>query len=75
MLHTPRLDLRPGITEPVILMISRRQVEAFDIASVLKELKPFLATREDAWVYRDQMALVDGYSDDPRELFDIVGSP
>ena len=73
MAPTPRLDLRPGITEPVILLISRRQVEARDIASVLRELKPFLATREDAWLYRGQMALVvDGYNDDPRELVEIA---
>ena len=72
MPSSPRIDLRPGVTEPVVLMISRRQVEAFDIASVMVNLKPFLATREDAWLYRGQMALVvDGYNDDPRELVDI----
>lgn len=69
---SPRFDLRPGVTEPVVLMISRRQVEAADIASVLTSLKPFLATREDAWLYRGQMSLVvDGYNDDPRELVDV----
>ena len=69
MPHPPRPDLRPGITEPVILMISRREVEAGDIASVVPRLKVFLATREDAWLYRGQMALaVDGYSDEAREL-------
>lgn len=72
MTTTPRFDLRPGVTEPVVLMISRRQVEQHDIASVLTELKPFLATREDAWRYRSQMVLVvDGYNNDPRELVDI----
>ena len=40
----PRLDLRPGVTEPVVLMVSRRQVEQHDVASLLEELKPFLAT-------------------------------
>lgn len=72
-MHTsPRIDLHPGVTEPVVLMISRRQVEAFDIASVMTNLKPFLATREDAWLYRGQMTLVvDGYNDDPREFVDI----
>ena len=34
MVTTPRDDLRPSVTEPVVLMISRRQVEACDIASV-----------------------------------------
>ena len=68
----PRLDLRPGITEPVVLLISRREVETADLASVLSRLKVFLATREDAWLYRGQMTLVvDGYHDDPRELVDI----
>ncbi len=69
---TPRVDLRPGVTEPVILMISRRQVESADIASVLTKLKPFLAAREDAWLYRGQMSLVvDGYNEDAREIVDI----
>ena len=73
MAHLPRLDLRPGITQPVILMISRREVESGDIASVLKQLESFLATREDAWLYRGQMSLVvDGYSADSRELVDIA---
>ncbi len=68
----PRLDLRPGVTEPIVLMISRREVEAGDIASVVFRLKPFLANREDAWRYRGQMTLVvDGYNNDPRELVDI----
>jgi len=48
---SPRLDLRPGITDPVIPMISRHEVEAADIPSVVSRLKPFLATREDAWRY------------------------
>ena len=53
-------------------MISRRQVEEADIESVLFSLKPFLATREDAWLYRGQMVLsVDGYNADARELVDI----
>ena len=53
-------------------MISRRQVEEADIDSVLRNLKPFLATKEDAWLYKGQMVMtVDGYNDDPRELVDI----
>ena len=72
MRDRPRLDLRPGVTEPVVLLISRREVEAGDLASVLSRLKPFLATREDAWRYRSQMTLVvDGYNNHPRELVDI----
>ena len=72
MPQTPRLDLRPGIQEPVVLLVSRREVEHADLASVLSRLKVFLATREDAWRYRGQMTLVvDGYNNDPRELVDI----
>lgn len=52
---SPRHDLRRGVTEPVVLMISRREVEAADLASVLSRLKVFRATREDAWRYRGQM--------------------
>ena len=73
MAQPPLLDLRPGVTEPVVLMISRREVQAADLASVLSRLKVFLATREDAWRYRGQMTLVvDGYNNDPRELVDIA---
>lgn len=72
MTHPHRLDLRPGVSDPVVLMISRREVEQGDLASVLARLKVFLATREDAWLYRGQMTLVvDGCNDDPRELVDI----
>ena len=70
--QAPRMDLRPGVQEPVVLLISRREVEQADLPSVLSRLKVFLATREDAWRYRGQMTLVvDGYNDDPRELVDI----
>lgn len=66
------MDLRPGVQEPVVLLISRREVEQADLASVLSRLRVFLATREDAWRYRGQMTLVvDGYNHDPRELVDI----
>ncbi|MDO8771991.1 MAG: hypothetical protein Q7K57_25455 [Burkholderiaceae bacterium] len=69
---SPRIDLRPGIHEPALLMISRRQVEKHDMASVLKELRVLTATREDCWLYRNQMCLVvDGYDADHRELIDI----
>jgi hypothetical protein len=72
MSRQPRLDLRPSVCEPVVLLISRREVDAGDIASVLSRLKPFLASREETWRYRGQMTLVvDGYNHDPRELVDI----
>ena len=72
MSQRPRHDLRPGVAEPVVLLISRREVEQADLSSVLSRLRVFLATREDAWRYRGQMTLVvDGYNNDPRELVDI----
>jgi len=71
-MNQPRIDLRPGVHDPVVLMISRRQVEAADLASVIQGLRRFTATREDAWLYRCQMSLVvTGYDDDPREIVDI----
>jgi hypothetical protein len=71
-MRKPRIDLRKGVTDPVVLMISRRQVEEQDLASVLDSLKVFTATREDVWRYRGQMSLVvDGYNQDPRDLVDI----
>lgn len=73
MAPTPRFDFRPGVTEPVFLVISRQAVEACDVASILTRLKLLLETREDAWRYRGQMTLVvDGYNDDPRKLVDIT---
>lgn len=73
MTTSPRQDLRLGVTEPVVLMISRREVEAGDLDSVLSRLKVFRSNPDDARRYRGQMTLVvDGYDDDPRELVDIL---
>ena len=72
MTTKPRIDLRPGVTQPVVLLISRRHVAECDVASVVTGLKPLLATREDTWLYRCQMSLtVDGYNQDARALVDI----
>ncbi len=69
---TPRVDLRRGVVEPVVLMLSRREVEAGDVLPVVNRLLALLSTPEAIWHYRGQMALViDGYNDDPRELVDI----
>ena len=51
MTTSPRIDLRPGVTEPVVLMISRRQVEAFDIASVMTKLKSPPRALQKSFVY------------------------
>ena len=69
---SPRIDLRPGVTKPVVLLITRRQLDEQDLASILDGLKILTAAREDVWRYRGQMSLVvDGFNDDPRELIEI----
>ena len=69
---SPRIDLRPGVSEPVILMFSRREVEAGDPSASVKRLNALFNTRDAIWRYRGQVALaVDGYNDDPRELVDV----
>jgi hypothetical protein len=68
-----RIDLRPGVTEPVVLMFSRREVEAGDPMPAIGRLKALLSSREAIWKYRGQMSLVvAGYDDDPRELVDVA---
>lgn len=72
-MNEPLQDLIPDVNEPIIIMISRLQIEAGDMPSVLKQLKILLASREDCWLYRGQASLVvEGYEDDPRELVDIL---
>ena len=64
--------LRPGISEPVILMFSRRQVETCDIDEPLQFLRRLTADRHTALEFCGRISLViDGYNDDPRELFEI----
>jgi hypothetical protein len=41
----PRIDLRKSVTDPVVLMISRRQMVQQDRASVLEALRPFTVWR------------------------------
>jgi hypothetical protein len=72
IMHTPRIDLRPGVTELVVLMFSRREVEASDPGPAVARLNTLFNSREAIWRYRGQVALVvDGYDDDPRELVDV----
>jgi hypothetical protein len=69
---SPRIDLRRGVIEPVVLMISRREVEAGDVTTVVDRLLAQFNRPEAIWKYRSQMTLVvDGYTNDPRELVDI----
>ncbi len=64
--------LRPGVAEPVILMFSRRQVETRDIDEPLELLRSLTADRRTAIEFCGRISLVvDGYNDDPRELFEV----
>jgi hypothetical protein len=64
--------LRPAVTDPVILMFSRRQVETCDMDEPLELLRSLTADRGVAIEFCGRISLVvDGYNDDPRELFEI----
>lgn len=67
-------DLRPGVTDPVYFVISRQQVETFELESSLDFLRSLVPTKhpEHAWAYKGRLSLViSGYDTDPRELFEI----
>lgn len=69
-----RFDLRPGLTEPVVLLISRQAIESYEVGVIAQRLRLLTASREDTWRYRSQVCLViDGYQDDPRALVDMAG--
>jgi len=64
MTTAPCLELRRGVPEPVVRVILRRQVKTVTCFCAGRT-QAVLATREDAWLYRNQMALVvGGYNDD-----------
>jgi hypothetical protein len=64
--------LRPGIAEPVFLMFSRQQIETGDIGEPLEFLRGLTADPRAALDYCGRISLmVDGYNDDPREIFEI----
>ena len=64
--------LYPAITDPAVLMFSRRQVETRDVAEPLTLLRRLTADRHTAMDFCGRMSLVvDGYRDDPCELFEI----
>jgi hypothetical protein len=64
--------LRPAVADPVILMLSRGQVETGDLAEPLQLLRRITADRHTAIDFCGRISLVvDGYNDDPRELFEI----
>ena len=64
--------LRPGIAEPVFLMFSRQQIETGDMGEPLEFLRGLTADPRAALDYCGRISLmVDGYNDDPREIFEI----
>ena len=67
------LRLRRGITDPVVLMISRQSVEDCDVDRVMKHsVRLLMAAREDVILYRQQVSIVfEGWDEDPRELVDV----
>lgn len=71
---TPHFDLRPGLSNPVVFVISRQQVEALDLDEPLEFLHSLVPTAHPhhAWAYKGRLSLViAGYETDPRELFEI----
>jgi len=80
-------DLRPGVKDPVVLLISRRAVLKMDIDSVIQPLRILTATREDVCgskfpgqgiveidLERLEKWLMKGF-DGMNELFDRHGFP
>ncbi|MEF8753695.1 MAG: hypothetical protein V5B60_07105 [Accumulibacter sp.] len=64
--------LRPSVTEPVVLMFSRSQVEACNVDAPLQLLRRLTEDRQTAIDSCGRISLVvDGYNDDPRELFEV----
>lgn len=64
---------RPAVTDPVILMFSRRQAETGDLDEPPELLRSLTADRGVAVEFCGRVSLVvDGYNDDPRELFEIL---
>lgn len=67
-------DLRPGITDPVIFVITRQQIEAEDLESSLEFLRSLVPSDnpQRIWSLKGRLSLViSGYDADPRELFEI----
>ena len=53
-------------------MFSRRQVETCDVAEPLQLLRSLTADRHTALEFSGRLSLVvDGYNNDPRELFEM----
>lgn len=73
----PVFDLRPGVTEPILFVISRQQVEDLDIDGPFDFLISLMPadppdSPEAVWARKGRVSLIiAGYDSDPRELFEI----
>jgi hypothetical protein len=67
-----RNETRMAEFDPVTIVISRDEVEARDISSVLTILKSCIVSPEHARAYFEKIDVAfHGYNDDSRELFEI----
>jgi hypothetical protein len=66
-------DLLPELgVDSIVLVVSRDEVQELDLTGCLGVLDSLIESRERAMRFRDQVVFgVDGYNDDPRELFEI----
>ncbi len=65
------LFLELGV-DSIVLVVSREEVQKLDLSSCLQVLDSLIESREKAMRFRDRVVFgVDGYNDDPRELFEI----
>ena len=70
-METDDLLLELGV-DMIALVVSRDEVERLDLTGCLGVLDSLIESREKAMRFRDQVVFgVDGYNDDPRELFEI----
>lgn len=54
------------------VVASRQEIETLDVSGCLKPLNALLTSRENALQFRSRVNfIVDGYDDDPRELYEI----
>ena len=70
-LTTDDLLLKLGV-DSIVMVVSRDEVESLDLSGCLGVLDSLIDSREKAMRFRDRVNFsVDGYNDDPRELFEI----
>jgi hypothetical protein len=67
-------DLRPAVTDPVVFVITRQQIDDMDVESSLDFLRSLVPIEhpEHAWAYKGRLSLmISGFDSDPRELYEI----